>query len=118
MAAPFFVVTTGANQTMNPTPAELSTVILAITGVILQLILRNVPTVSTWYQAQPNKGTLALILVTLVGCVYAGLSCSPYAGQLNIGVACTTDGVFAVARAVFILATSQQLTYLYTRSGA
>ena len=97
-------------------PQELSNVILAIVGVILQLALRYAPKVHQWYEMQSSKGTLTLIVVAIVGCVYAGLSCTPYAAQLGIGISCSQDGLFATLRAVFLIATSQQLTYLFTRN--
>lgn len=98
---------------MNPT--ELSTMILGIVGAVLQLVFKYWPTASNWYQNQPNKGLLMLVFVFLTGGVLFGLSCTPYAAQLGISLTCTTSTLFDLLRAIFIVAVSQQLTYLYTR---
>ena len=100
------------------TPEQLSVLILAIVGAVLQLVFKYWPTAADWYQAQANKGPLMLAFVTVTGAVLFGLSCTPYAAQFGIGLACETNTIFTLLKAIFILATSQQLTYLYTRGGA
>lgn len=101
---------------MTTTPEQLVTIILGILGVLLQLAMMYLPTFSNWYQNHPNKGTLALALSAVIGAAYFGLSCTPYAAQLKIALACTQDGVFTLLNAIFIIATTQQLTYLYSRN--
>ena len=101
---------------MNVTPEQLVTIILAILGVLLQLAMMYLPKFSDWFQKHPSKGTLALAFSAGIGAVYFGLSCTPYAAQLKIAMACTQDGIFTLLHAIFIIATSQQMTYLYSRS--
>lgn len=100
---------------MTTTPEQLVTIILGILGVLLQLAMMYLPTFSNWYQTHSNKGTLALAFSALIGATYFGLSCTPYAAQFKIALACTQDGVFTLLHAIFIIATTQQLTYLYSR---
>jgi hypothetical protein len=100
------------------TPEQLVTVILGILGVLLQLALKYAPKVSDWYQNHPNKGAVALGLSAGIGAIYFGLSCSPFAAQLKIILTCDQAGVFTLLNAIFIIATTQQLTYLFTRHRA
>ena len=97
-------------------PSELSATILAIVGIFLQLTFKYFPKVSTWYQAQSNKGLLMLAFVLTTSGVYFFLSCTPYAAQFGIGITCTTDSLFVLLKAIGTIALSQQLTYLFTRS--
>lgn len=97
------------------TPIELSTTILAIIGIVLQLTFKYVPAAANWYQNHSNKGALMLGFVVITGGAYYALACSPYAAQLGIAIACTTDSVFLLLKAIFIVASSQQLAYLFTR---
>lgn len=97
-------------------PEELSIVVLGIVGVILQLLFLYVPKVKTWYEAQPNKGLLMLGFTVLIGAIYFALGCTSLAIQLGIATTCDVNGLFAMLKALFIVATSQQLTYLYTRN--
>jgi hypothetical protein len=95
---------------------QLVTVILGILGVLLQLALKYAPKVSQWYENHEQKGLVALGLAVLIGAAYFGLSCTPYAAQFKVALACSQDGAFTLLNAIFIIATSQQLTYLVTRS--
>ena len=97
------------------TSEQLVTVILALVGTVLQLTLKYAPKVSDWYRGLANKGLAALLLSAVVGLVYFGLSCTPYAAQFNIALVCNQTGVFTLLQAIFTIAISQQLTYLYTR---
>ena len=97
------------------TPTELSTIILAIVGIILQLVFKYVPKVNDWYQSHANKGALMLGFVVLTGGAYYALACSPFAAELGIAIACTQASIFLLLKAIFIVATSQQLTYLFGR---
>ena len=97
------------------TPTELSTTILAVIGIVLQLTFKYVPAAATWYQNHANKGALMLGFVVITGGAYYALACSPFAAQLGIAIACTTDSVFLLLKAIFIVASSQQLAYLFTR---
>lgn len=97
------------------TPTELSTTILAIVGIALQLFFKYVPKANDWYQSHTNKGALMLVFVVLTGGAYYALACSPYAAELGIAIACTQASIFLLLKAIFIVATSQQLTYLFGR---
>lgn len=99
------------------TPEQLSAVILTIVGIALQLLFKYAPRVQTWYEAQANKGPIMLAAVVLTGAAYYGLSCTPFAADLGIGISCTVESAFTLVRAIGIIAIGQQLTYLYTRAG-
>jgi hypothetical protein len=108
-----------ANKRRNQmTPEQLSVLILAIVGAALQLIFRYFPAAANWYQAQANKGPLMLAFVAVTGGILFALSCTPYAAQFGISLACETATIFTLLKAIFIVATSQQLVYLYTRNTA
>lgn len=96
-------------------PSEVASLLLGIVGVALQLVFKYVPKVSDWYQKQENKGLLMLGFVAAVAAVYFGLACTPLAGQFGIGLTCTVPDLFVLLRALFIIAGSQSITYLYTR---
>jgi len=96
-------------------PTELSTTILAIVGIALQLIFKYIPATADWYQNHANKGALMLGMVALTGGAYYALACSPFAAQLGIAIACDQASVFTLLKAIFIVASSQQLAYLFTR---
>jgi len=96
----------------------MDAVILAIVGAVLSLIFTYVPTAKVWLDAYANKGLIMLGFVVLVSLVYFGLACSPFATDLNINLACTQAGAFELARAVFVIASTNQLTYLFTRKGS
>jgi len=98
------------------TPENFATLILVILGAGLQLVFKFAPKVSEWYQNHSNKGLLALIGAVLVGVGYSALSCTPFAADLNIAVSCDKSTVFLLLRSVFIIASAQQLTYLYTKN--
>jgi hypothetical protein len=100
------------------TPEQLSTIILTIVGIILQLVFKYAPKVKQWYEVQTNKGPIMLAVVVVTGAAYYGLSCTPYAATLGIGIACTVESAFTLLRAIGIIAIGQQLTYLFTRSSA
>jgi len=97
------------------TSEQLITAILGILGVLLQFALKYAPKLSDWYQSHPNKGLIALSASVLIGGVYFALSCTPYAAPLKIALTCTQGGAFVLLNSIFIIATTQQLTYLITR---
>jgi hypothetical protein len=97
------------------TPEQIATLLLAVVGVALQLVFQYWPAASNWYQAQVNKGLLMLSFVVVVAGAMFALSCTPYAAQLGISLACETNTIFALLKAIFIVAVSQQTTYLYNR---
>lgn len=101
---------------MDTTPEQLVTIILGILGVLLQLAFQYLPNFSTWYQNHANKGTLALAFSAGIGAAYFGLSCTSYAADLKIALSCNQDGIFTLLNAIFIVATTQQLTYLFGKN--
>lgn len=100
------------------TPEQFATIILGVAGVILQLVIKYLPGIADWYDGLSNKGLAALILDVIVGAAIFGLSCTPFAAELGISIACETGTVFLLLRAIFILAVGQQGAYLFTRGGA
>lgn len=98
------------------TSEQLVTVILAILGVLLQLALKYAPKIKQWYENHQNKGLVALLLSAVIGSVYIGLACTPYAMYLKITIACEQASIFILLDAIFKIAVAQQLTYLYTKN--
>lgn len=98
------------------TAEQLTTVILGILGALLQLVLKYAPRLSAWYKNHANKGAIALAASVAIGAVYYGLACTPYAGALNITLTCDQNGAFVLLKSIFIIASTQQLAYLYTRN--
>ena len=98
------------------TPNDLATLIMGIAGVLLQLVIQYLPVVSDWYQNLPNKGLAALVLDVVVGAALFGISCSPFAAELGVGLVCETATVFLLLKAIFILAVGQQGAYLFGRN--
>jgi hypothetical protein len=98
------------------TPEQLAVILLAIVGVALQLIFKFVPKASDWYQSVENKGLVMLGLTVIVGLVYLGLACSPFAAQFDVTLTCDNSAPFTLLKSLYIIASAQQLTYLYTRS--
>lgn len=94
---------------------NLAVVILGIVGVVLSLTFSYVPNARAWLDARDNKGAAMLALVVVTALVYFGLSCSPYAANFNITLACSRDGVFDLLKALFIIASGNQLAFLYTK---
>lgn len=99
------------------TADQLVLVILGVFGVLLQLALKYAPKVSVWYQSHPGKGLVALLASVIIGAVYFALSCTPYAVDLKIALSCDKSGIFTFLQAVYIIATTQQVTYLITKDG-
>lgn len=95
---------------------QLVIVILGILGVVLQMAFKYMPKFSNWYQSHPNKGLVALIFAVVIGVIYFGLSCTPYASQFKIALVCNQDGAFTLLNAIFVIASTQQLTYLFTKN--
>jgi len=94
------------------TPEQLVVVILAVLGALLQLAFMYAPKFSDWYQSSPNKGLLALGASAVVGLVYYGLSCTPFASELNIALSCSSGSAFVLIRAIYIIAITQQAAFL------
>jgi hypothetical protein len=95
---------------------SLSGVLLGVVGIVLSLVFSYIPAARAWLDSFANKGAVMLGLVVLVALAYFGLACSPYAGEFNITLACSQSGVFDLLRALFIIASGNQLAYLYTKS--
>jgi len=94
---------------------QLSLVLLAIVGVVLQLLFRYFPKLAPWYEAQTNKALIMVGVVFVVSLIYFGLACTALAIRLGIQVACSTDGAIDLAAAFVLILISQQTTYLLTR---
>lgn len=94
---------------------QLSIVILAIVGVVLQLAFRYFPKLAPWYEAQANKALIMVGVVFVVSLAYFGLACTAFAVRFGIQVACTANGAINLAAAFVMILISQQTTYLLTR---
>ena len=94
---------------------ELSMLILALVGAIIQLAFRYAPKLSVWYEAQSQKALIMLGFIAVVSLAYFGLSCTPLAVTLGITIACTTQGAVELGTAFVYILISQQTTYLLTR---
>ena len=95
------------------TPIEISNVLLFVLGVLLQLVFLYIPEAKTWYQRQSHQGLLMLGMVVLLGVAIFGLSCTPLVVYLHIAIACTVGDAFNLLGAIVIIATGNQLTYLF-----
>ena len=104
------------SRLLNISPAELSVIILAIAGVVLQLSVKFFPWVPTWYERQTNKGLVMLALVVATGLLYLGAACTPFALQLGVKLTCDASAPVTLIQAIVIIAMGQSLAYLYTRS--
>jgi len=95
------------------TPEQLVTVILGSVGVALQIAFMYLPKFKDWYQNHPQKGLVALAFNVGFGAVYFAFACVPFlADLLKIGLTCDVSGAWVFVQAVFLMLTSQQLTYL------
>ena len=98
---------------------NLTVIILALVGALIQLLFKYFPKLSTWYTSQPHKALIMIAVVAIVSLVYFGLGCvSLLAGKLNIQVACTIDGALDLGTAFILILMSQQTTYLLTRDAS
>ena len=96
-------------------PEQLSAIILAGVGVFLQIAFMYFGAFSQWYQNHPNKGLVSLLFAVGFGVIYFALSCTPWAAQFKIALTCTTDGIFVLGKAIFIIAVAQQTSYGYAK---
>ena len=71
---------------------ELSVIILAVVGAVIQLVFKYFPKLSTWYEAQSNKALIMVAVIAVVSLAYFGLGCTPFAASLGIAVACSGAG--------------------------
>jgi hypothetical protein len=67
---------------------NLTVIILALVGALIQLLFKYFPKLSTWYAGQPQKALIMVAVVAVVSVAYFGLGCiSILADKLNIQVA-------------------------------
>ncbi len=88
----------------------------AIAGAILSLAFSYLPGLSRWYEALDGtaKRLLMLTLLTLTaGGMYA-LACTPYAGLLQIPVACDAGGALSLLRLLLGALVANQAVYSLT----
>lgn len=96
---------------------QLSVIILAIVGAVIQLLFKFLPGLSGWYAKQPQKALIMVGFILVVSLVYFGLGCvALLAAKLGIQVACTVDGAIDLAVAFVTILGSQQITYLLTKN--
>lgn len=95
----------------------MESVILGIVGVALSLVFSYVPVAREWLEKQDNKGLIMLALVLFVSACYFALSCSPFASDLGINLQCDRSGFFDLLQAIFVIASGNQLAFLYSKAG-
>lgn len=95
----------------------MESVILGIVGAILSLVFSYIPAARVWLERQPNKGLFMLAMVFSVSFVYFGLACSPFAADLGIRLECSRAGVIELCKAIFVIASGNQLAFLYSKAG-
>ena len=94
-------------------PEHLAEILLGAVGVALSLAFRYVPKLKVFFDGVKNKGVLMLALVVVFGGIYLALACTPYAAVLGIAVGCGETSVFVLLKAIFYIASGNQLAYLY-----
>lgn len=99
------------------TPEQLSVVILGIVGVLLSLVFKYWAPAKSWFDAQPHQGLLMLAFCVIVGGVYFALSCTPFGALVGVSLECSAAGAFVLVKAIFIVATSNQIAFLTTPGG-
>lgn len=105
-----------APLTQEVPQSDLATLFLGILGAGFSLLFTYQPKARAWLMSFENKGLVMVGILSAVAIVYFGLSCTPFAGDLNISLPCTKDSAFDVLKAVYYLAVGNQLTFLLTRS--
>lgn len=93
---------------------NLVVILLGIVGAILSLVFRYT-SARIWFDGQKNKGLLMLAMVVVVAGIYFALACSSFAAQLGIPLSCSNEGAFDLFKAILVIATGNQLTFLYTK---
>lgn len=99
------------------TPIEISNVLLFLLGVVLSLVFRYIPEAKAWFDSLPHQGLAMLGMIVVLGAVYFGLSCTPFAVQLHIAITCELSSVFNLLEALALIAAGNQLTYLLAAKG-
>ncbi|MBT7991049.1 MAG: hypothetical protein HN769_14365 [Anaerolineae bacterium] len=94
------------------TPEQLADILLVTLGSVLSLAFKYVPKWKTWFDGFSHQGLLMLGLIVVTGGAMLALSCTPYAAQLGIVLACGETSFFVLIRAVFIIGAGNQMTYL------
>lgn len=90
------------------TPEELSIAISTALGVILSLVFSYWPAAKAWLDAREDKRLIMLGFCVVLAAGWYGLSLTPLAAQLGIA----QMDVFVFLRALFLIASGSQLTYL------
>lgn len=93
-------------------PEELATYLLALSGIFLSAVFKYVPKWKTWFDNLKNKGLVMLGFVAVIGLIYFGLSCTPYAVTLGITIACETASWVLILQAIWYIFIGNQAAYL------
>ena len=93
------------------TPDYFAEILLGLAGAALSLVFKYVPKAKSWFESFAHQGVLMLGIVVLFGGVYLALACTPYAAQLGIQLACGEASLFVLLKAIFIIASGNQLAY-------
>lgn len=95
---------------------KLALIILAIVGMVIQLLFKFLPALAPWYEKQSQKALIMVGFILVVSLAYFGLGCVSFlAEKLGIQVACTLDGSIDLTIAFVWILMSQQVTYVLTR---
>lgn len=92
----------------------MENVILGILGAVLSLVFSYFPAAKSWLDGFENKGLVMFGAVVVVAGAYFALGCSPFAADLKITVTCDKAGVFDLLKALFVIASGNQLAFLFT----
>ncbi len=90
-----------------------SEILIGISGAVLSLLFSYIPGLRFWYAGLVGETKQLIMLGLLVlttGAVYA-LSC---AGVINVGVACSKEGIIALVKLLILGIVANQSTYLIT----
>jgi len=90
-------------------------VILGIVGAVISLVFTYFPAARVWLDGFQAKGLVILGVVVAVSLAYFGLACTSLAVDLGIALACSKAGAIELLKAVYIIASTNQVTYLLTR---
>ena len=96
--------------------SDLSVILMAIVGALIQLVFKYFPKLSDWYETQTQKALIMVGVVFVVSLIYFGFGCVPsLADWLKVQVTCDLPGALQLASAFIFILISQQTTYLLTR---
>lgn len=87
-----------------------------LAGVVLSLLFSYFPGLNTWFDGLAGnvKRLIMLVLIAVVAGAYFGLSCTSWAADLGITIACTSEGLKQVVLAFVQILVANQAVYALT----